>query len=198
VQSDAARCGRRLSRALDLRQHSHPQVSEVKSTLNGQLLDPVQPDIARALKVLDCQPAIVGILPDLIDSLPDRPLWVESWHLCTDLREVDLIVPCVGTCAIRKRDWSARDLADLLSDCPDLHDVLVPTHIEGLVVNQVTGGLENGEERPGNVLDVHQRSPRAAIGLEPYAALSECSPRQVVDYDVGPQPRRGSVCCGVP
>ena len=44
---------------------------------------------------------------------------------------------------------------------------------------------------------MHKRSPRAAVRLEPHASLGECSSRQVVDHDVGPQPRRGSVRRGV-
>ena len=102
-----------------------------------------------------------------------------------------------GPAPSAKLTGSSGDLADLLSDRADLYHILVAADIEGLVVDDLARRLEQGEKRSGNVLHVHQRSPRAAVGLEPYAALGEGGSGQVVDHDVGAQPRRGSVRRGV-
>src|SRR5829696_3232017 len=124
-----------------LRNGTHSQVSEVESTLTCQLVDPLQPDVARPLEVLDSQSPIVRVLPDLLDPLRDRPLRVEGRHLRMDLGEVDLVVAGVGASTLGEANGCTGDLTDLFGDRSDLHNVLVTTHIEGLIVDQVARGL---------------------------------------------------------
>jgi hypothetical protein len=54
----------------------------------------------------------------------------------------------------------------MLGDVPDLHVVLGPADVERLVVDQLARCLEHGEERPADVLDVHQRPPGSAVALQ--------------------------------
>jgi hypothetical protein len=81
----------------------------------------------------------------------------------------------------------------LLGYRADLYHVFVTADIEGLIVDDIAGRFEQGDKRPGDVFNMDQRSPWAAVGLQPYAALRKGRARQVVHHYVGPQPRRGSV-----
>src|SRR5438309_1731045 len=64
-----------------------------------------------------------------------------------------------------------------------------PPDIEGLVVDRVARGREDGEKRPTEVLDVDERSPGRAVALDHDFAGGAGIAHEVVDDDVGPQPR---------
>jgi hypothetical protein len=64
-------------------------------------------------------------------------------------------------------------------------------------VDDLARRLEHGEEGPGDVLGVDQRSPRAAVALESHLAAGERRAGEVVHDDVGPQTRRRAVGGGV-
>ena len=123
----------------------------------------------------------------------DRPLGLEGRQQRPDLGEVHPVVAGVRTGRRREGHRRAEVLRHLLGDLADLDDILVAADVESLVVDRLAWSVECDGERAGDVLDVDQRPPRAAVGLQPHLAARERRPGEVVDDNVGPQPGRGPV-----
>jgi len=176
---------------------AEPQVPQVQATLCGQLLDSPQSHEPRTVKVLCRKAALAGIVPDLLNPLGDGPLWPEGRHVASDLGEVDLVVASVGPGTFGEADGCSGDFADLLSDGANLYHIFVAADIECLVVDDISRRFKQGEKGARDVLDVNERPPRGAIGLETHPALREGGSGEVVDHDVGSQSGRRSVSRGV-
>ena len=118
---------------------------------------------------------------------------LKAGQLPGDLREVDPVVALVGGGSVGEGHRRPEPVRDHHRDVADLDDVLVPADVVGLVVDDLAGRLERREEGARDVLGVHQRSPRAAVALEPHLSAGEGRAGQVVDHDVGAQAWRRAV-----
>ena len=67
------------------------------------------------------------------------------------------------------------------------------TDVEGLIEDGLLGRLECGDERPRDVLDVDDRPPRRAVGLEEDAAIGDSPGDKIVENDIETQSRRDAV-----
>ena len=114
-------------------------------------------------------------------------LGLKAGRTRADLGEVHSIVTLVRAGASGKGDRRIECFGHQRGDVANLDDVLVAADIERLVVHIVARGLENSEERASDVLGMHQRSPRAAVALQPNLAAGERNAGEVVDDDVGAQ-----------
>ena len=65
-------------------------------------------------------------------------------------------------------------------------------------MDELARGVQDGEERARDVLDVHERAPRRSVALDEDLAGRVRIPNEVVHDHVGAQPRRGAVGGGVP
>jgi hypothetical protein len=77
--------------------------------------------------------------------------------------------------------------------CRILEVLLRPPDVEDLVVDRLARRLEHGEERSGDVLDVHERAPRRPVALQVDAAGRHRPGDEVVEHDVESVARRDAV-----
>ena len=54
-------------------------------------------------------------------------------------------------------------------------------------------GLQDGDISQRDVLDMHERAPRGAIGFQPDLAGRERPGRQVIDHEIKPDPGRHAI-----
>ena len=124
-------------------------------------------------------------------SIPSRTLQrsFRSGNVSFELGEVHTVVTQVRPGAVGERHRRpGHGLADHLGDVADLHVVLVPPDVERLVVDELARGLEHGQERPADVLDVHERPPRRAVAFQAHLPGRQRDGGEVVHHDVQAEP----------
>ena len=173
--------------------HSPAEIVVQRSRLL-QLADPVDPQVPRAEELVGREPvADVGVVK-LLDPAAHGPTRLEVRQDPRDLRAVDLIGALVGpTAGGERRPRSGDDLLDDLGHVPNPVVLGARADVEGLVVDELARGLEHGEERSRDVLDVHERAPGRPVALDQDLARGHRVSDQVVDHDVDAKSRRDTV-----
>ena len=61
--------------------------------------------------------------------------------------------------------------------------------VERLVMHELPRRMQHREERPADVLDMYQRSPRGPVALDHDLTRRRGEPDEVVDHQIDAQPR---------
>src|SRR5207245_3082303 len=129
-----------------------------------ELIDTPEP---RPLEVLDPKADRLVGLVQLLCALPRVPLGLEAGEHLGDPTEVRAVVAFVRAGAVGESDLAAGH--GLLHDPGDLRDaevLVVATHVECARPHRVGRSGEHGQEGACDVLDVHDRTPGGAVGLQ--------------------------------
>ena len=120
-----------------------------------------------------------------------------SWR--GDLVERHAVAALVGRGAVGEgHRRSGHHLLHDLGHVADLVVLVVAPDVEGLVVYRLARRLEHGQEGARDVLDVHQRAPRACRRWTSCTSpVMQANADQVVDHQVAAQPGREPVGGGV-
>ncbi len=170
----------------------------VEAALGLELVDAGQAGEPRTGQVLDGQPDPAVGIGELADAGLDRPGRCRGRHALVELGEVDPVVADVRPGTLGERHLAAgHGGLDELGDGPDAQVGIVAPDVEGLVVDGLAVDLEHRDERVGDVADVDQWPPLAAVALEPDLPGRVRPAGQVVDDDVAAQARRDAERGGV-
>src|SRR4029079_307185 len=141
----------------------------VQKAVRHQLLDVADALIARAFELLQRELRRAIRLVQLFGALAGIPLRLEVWQRLVDLVEAYAIAARVRTGVGRERKLAARhDVGDDIGDFANAIILAGAADVEGLIEDLVARCREGGDEGPRNVLDVHDRTPRRAVGLQEY------------------------------
>src|SRR5262245_25095435 len=113
------------------------------------------------------------------------PLRLEPWEYPGDLVEADTVGARVRSGIGGEFEAAVRNhLGDDLGNLAD--PVIVPclADVEGLVVDLFARRLQPGDECTGNVLDVNNRPPWTAVGLEQNDPLGDRPGDEIVEDNV--------------
>src|SRR4029077_17867256 len=112
--------------------------------------------VPRTSEFLERQRVVLIGDMELFDTALDRPLWSELWQDPCDLVAVDTIAAKIGTATLCVFDPTARhDLLYHRGYVTDLVILFSPTDIECLVVNELSRGLKDSQERAANIFHVY-------------------------------------------
>src|SRR6185312_712154 len=121
----------------------------------------------------------------LLGTFAGVPSRLEFRKQPVDLAEVDAIAAGVGAAALSVLDQASRDrLSHDLRQVADLIVLLRLSHVEGFAVYDFPRSVQYGDKGAGNVLNMHDRTPRSAIALDVNAFCGQRPRHQIVEHKI--------------
>src|SRR5262249_368583 len=154
--------------------------------------------VAGPCEVLQPQAGIPESIVQLLGTFARVPLRLEFRQQPVDLAEVHAITAGIRAAILRVLDpASGNRLSHNLRQVPDLVILLRLSHVEGFAVYHFPWSIQHSDKGAGDVLNVHDRTPRSAIALDVNASRSQRPRHQIVEHEIEAQPGRYSVGGGV-
>src|SRR5262249_9787989 len=121
------------------------------------------------------------MLIELLDALFDRPLGAKGGDVRRQLLATHAIAPRIGTATFGILDRAAR--YDPLDDLSNFRNLVVfsrAADVECLVVDRLARRLEDRQERPGNILDMDEGSPRCPVASNQHVTCGVSHAHEIV------------------
>ena len=158
----------------------------------------LNPCVAAAGEFLDGQRVFFVSDVKLLDPAANRPLWSKLRQSLSDLVAVDTVAAKIRTTTLRVLDATPRhDFFHHRGYIADLVILFGLANVKCLIVNQLTAGMKDGQERATDVLHMDKRAPRRTVARDQHLACSIGEPNQIVYYKVSSKAGGHTVGSGI-
>ena len=158
----------------------------------------IDPLVSRSFEFFLANSVFPIRLVDLFRTGHGIPLGLEVREGGTKLPEIDPVAPLVRTRILCKLDPASRN--GLRDDLRQIENPVVlgaAPDVEGLVVYDLAGRTKNGNECPGDILNVDHRSPWGSVTLEVNKPRSKGPCDKVINYQIKAHPGGYTVRGGI-